>query len=60
MHAEHEEIQALIAAGDGPAAAAAARKHLQSARIHRSRDQDDLVVRAVTVRDELFGWGGVR
>jgi GntR family transcriptional repressor for pyruvate dehydrogenase complex len=58
VHAEHEEIQALIAAGDGPAAAAAARAHLRTARIHRSRDQDDVAVRAVTVRDGLFGWPG--
>lgn len=56
VFAEHEEIQDLIASGDGAAAAVAARRHLQSARIHRSRDQDDLLVRAVTVRDELFGW----
>jgi DNA-binding FadR family transcriptional regulator len=53
---EHEQIQALIAAGDGPGAAAAARAHLRTARIHRSRAQDDVPVRAVTVRDGLFGW----
>jgi GntR family transcriptional repressor for pyruvate dehydrogenase complex len=58
VHAEHDEIQALIAAGDGAGAAAAARAHLRTARIHRSRAQDDVPVRAVTVRDGLFGWPG--
>jgi DNA-binding FadR family transcriptional regulator len=58
VHAEHDEIQALIAAGDGAGAAAAARAHLRTARIHRSREQDDVPVRATTVRDELFGWPG--
>ena len=58
VHADHEAIQALIAAGDGAGAAAAAREHLQTARIHRSRDRDDVPIRAVTVRDELFGWPG--
>jgi DNA-binding FadR family transcriptional regulator len=58
VHADHEEVQRLIAAGDGPGAAAAARDHLRTARIHRSRAQDDVPVRAVTVRDELFGWPG--
>jgi GntR family transcriptional repressor for pyruvate dehydrogenase complex len=57
VHAEHEEIQRLIAAGDGAGAAAAARAHLRTARIHRSRSRDDRPVRATTVRDELFGWG---
>jgi DNA-binding FadR family transcriptional regulator len=57
VHEEHEEIQRLIAAGDAAGAAAAAREHLRTARIHRSRSQDDAPVRATTVRDELFGWG---
>ena len=58
VHREHEEIQALIEAGDGAGAAAAARQHLRTARIHRSEAVDDAPVRAVTVRDELFGWRG--
>ena len=57
VHAEHDHIQSLVAAGDAAGAAAAAREHLRTARIHRSRARDDQPVRAVTVRDELFGWG---
>ena len=56
VHDEHERIQALIAAGDAAGAAAAAREHLRTARIHRSRSRDDRPVRAVTVRDGLAGW----
>ena len=53
---EHEEIQALIEAGDSAAAVAAARTHLRTARIHPASDGDAVgVVRATTVRDQLFG-----
>lgn len=58
VHRDHEEIQALIDAGDAAGAAAAAREHLRTARIHRSRRHDDRPIRATTVRDELFGWAG--
>lgn len=54
VHAEHEEIQRLIAAGDGPAAAAAARHHLRTARIHPTDRRDGHVVDALTIRDELL------
>jgi GntR family transcriptional repressor for pyruvate dehydrogenase complex len=56
VHAEHEEIQALIAAGDAAGAAAAARAHLRTARIHPPTENDPVtLVRATTVRDQLFG-----
>jgi GntR family transcriptional regulator, transcriptional repressor for pyruvate dehydrogenase complex len=55
VHAEHEEIQRLIAAGDGPGAAAAAREHLRTARIHPTDRRDGNVVDALTIRDELLG-----
>jgi len=53
--AEHEEIQRLIEAGDGPGAAAAARAHLGTARIHAGDRRDDTPVTARTVRDHLPG-----
>lgn len=37
VYAEHDEIQALIKAGDGPGAAAAVRHHLETARIRPAR-----------------------
>lgn len=55
VHAEHDEIQRLIESGDGIAAAAAARAHLRTARIHAADRRDDIVVTALTVRDHLPG-----
>lgn len=54
VHAEHEEIQRLIEAGDGPGAAAAALAHLRTARIHPTDRRDDTVVDAITIRDEML------
>jgi GntR family transcriptional repressor for pyruvate dehydrogenase complex len=53
VHAEHQEIQRLIEAGDATGAAAAARAHLRTARIHPTGRSDDTVVDALTVRDRL-------
>ncbi|HEV8296275.1 MAG TPA: GntR family transcriptional regulator [Acidimicrobiales bacterium] len=56
VYAEHEHIQALIEAGDAVGAAAAARAHVRTARIHPPSEDDPVtVVRATTVRDRLFG-----
>ena len=56
VYAEHEDIQALIEAGDVAGVAAAARAHLQTAHIHPPIDDDQSqVVRATTVRDGVFG-----
>jgi GntR family transcriptional repressor for pyruvate dehydrogenase complex len=54
VHAEHERIQALIAAGDGVGAAAAAREHLRTARIHAADRKDDTVVSATAIRDRFL------
>jgi DNA-binding FadR family transcriptional regulator len=58
VHAEHAQIERLIAAGDGPAAAEAARRHLGTARIHDdgAAGARDGAVRARHVRDALAGW----
>ena len=54
--AEHAHIAELIAAGDAGAAAAAARAHLRTARIHPDDGGAyDSVVRAHTVRDRTSG-----
>lgn len=50
---EHDEIQALIRKGDGPTTAAAARRHLQTARIHPARPVEG-TVRADTVRERML------
>jgi DNA-binding GntR family transcriptional regulator len=56
VHAEHEHIQQLIEAGDAAGAAAAARAHLHTARIHPPSefDDDNAPVRASAVRDRLY------
>jgi DNA-binding FadR family transcriptional regulator len=57
VHAEHEHIQSLIEAGDAAGAAAAARAHLHTARIHPPSEHDDddnSLVRASAVRDRLY------
>jgi DNA-binding FadR family transcriptional regulator len=54
VHAEHEHIQALIERGDPAGAAAAARAHLRTARIHPADDEPVVAVRATTVRDRLL------
>ncbi len=51
--AEHDEIQAFIEAGDVDGAAAAARRHLQTARIHATDRDDDSAIRARTVREHV-------
>ncbi|MCD9622960.1 FadR/GntR family transcriptional regulator [Rhabdothermincola salaria] len=55
VHAEHDEIRRLVAEGDGPGAAAAARAHLRTAQIHPTDRRDGNVVDALTIRDELLG-----
>ncbi len=53
--AEHEHIQQLIEAGDGPGAMAAARAHLHTARIHPHDGAEyTSVVRAEAIRETLF------
>lgn len=56
VYAEHEHIQALIEAGDASGAAAAARAHLHTARIHPPSEfeEDNALVRASAVRDRLY------
>lgn len=54
VHAEHEEIQRLIEAGDAAGAAAAARDHLRTARIHAPTRRDDTVVSATAIRDRFL------
>jgi DNA-binding FadR family transcriptional regulator len=52
---DHDRIRALIAAGDGPAALAAAREHLRRARIHDyGWSGEASVVQAAAIRDQLF------
>jgi GntR family transcriptional regulator, transcriptional repressor for pyruvate dehydrogenase complex len=51
---EHEQIQALIRAGDAAAAAVAARKHLETARIYPERSTAmEATVRCRVIRDLL-------
>lgn len=49
---EHDHIRALIAAGDGPGAAAAARAHVREARVHAASDDDLGPVCAARLRDD--------
>jgi DNA-binding FadR family transcriptional regulator len=53
VYREHDEIQALIRAGDGPGTAAMAQRHLETARIHPARPVEG-TVRADTIRDRTL------
>jgi DNA-binding FadR family transcriptional regulator len=54
VYAEHEAIQDLIRAGDGPATAAAAGAHLETARIHPAGLDDAGALRSSAIRDQLL------